>query len=229
MPGIVLAFSGGIDSTVLLHDLAARGRQVACLTLDYPGQPRQEVVRTAELVQGVARRYRGMITHHVCTVRHQGDDGPGLPLNPILTILSTASELAAQLGAEAIAFAELSPRRIRVRKKKGRTTDEAVTQAFALRFALCVRLRHEEKVAVWAPFAELSRAEVIGLSRKWEVPLELTWSCFADGEAHCGRCPGCYRRRKGFEEFAAGRRGRRLQDQTEYATDLEREPVLQTV
>jgi 7-cyano-7-deazaguanine synthase len=54
------------------------------------------------------------------------------------------------------------------------------------------------ELIVEAPLLELSRAEVIRLGSRLEVPFQLTWSCFANNEKPCGRCLPCTTRTEGF-------------------------------
>jgi 7-cyano-7-deazaguanine synthase len=54
------------------------------------------------------------------------------------------------------------------------------------------------ELSVEAPLLELTRAEVIRLGSRLEVPFELTWSCYAGGDTPCGRCLACATRTAGF-------------------------------
>ena len=58
------------------------------------------------------------------------------------------------------------------------------------------------RLAIERPLEKLTKPEVIRLSSRLKVPLELTWSCHRDGERHCWGCSGCLSRRRSFH--AAG-------------------------
>jgi 7-cyano-7-deazaguanine synthase len=75
------------------------------------------------------------------------------------------------------------------------------TPEFFRSFAVAVNLAVGGKTTVVAPFAGLSKAEVIRRGR--ELPLQLTMSCLRpiDGR-HCGRCNKCAERQAAF--VAAG-------------------------
>lgn len=61
------------------------------------------------------------------------------------------------------------------------------------------RLR-EQRLRVWRPLSDLSKAEVIELAASLRVPFELTWSCHQTGDRHCGSCEGCLTRGRAFAE-----------------------------
>ncbi|MEM0375715.1 MAG: 7-cyano-7-deazaguanine synthase [Nitrososphaerota archaeon] len=66
------------------------------------------------------------------------------------------------------------------------------------------------RVEVEAPLMGLSKLEVVRLALELGVPLELTWSCWREGEVHCGVCEGCRKRKEVFRELG-------IRDRTEYA------------
>lgn len=65
-------------------------------------------------------------------------------------------------------------------------------------------------VRLKAPLNYMSKADIIALGDKLGVDYSSTWSCYAGGEKHCGKCPTCYARKAAF--IAAG-----VEDRTEYA------------
>lgn len=46
----------------------------------------------------------------------------------------------------------------------------------------------------------LDKPDLIQWSKKINLPIERTWSCYMDGKNHCGACDGCYKRIESFKE-----------------------------
>jgi 7-cyano-7-deazaguanine synthase len=81
--------------------------------------------------------------------------------------------------------------------------------AFFSGFAALARMALDHPIEVIAPFANMSKAEVLDRGRN--LPLEHTFSCVAPvGHAHCQSCNKCGERRKAFS--AVG-----IEDPTAYA------------
>lgn len=48
------------------------------------------------------------------------------------------------------------------------------------------------------PLAKMNRKEIVKLAIRLKTPIELTWSCHREGNAHCGRCYACRQRLEAF-------------------------------
>lgn len=55
------------------------------------------------------------------------------------------------------------------------------------------------KVEVISPVGNLMKHEVVREGVALDAPFHLTWSCYRDGEHHCGRCGPCFMRKTAFE------------------------------
>jgi 7-cyano-7-deazaguanine synthase len=51
-----------------------------------------------------------------------------------------------------------------------------------------------------APLVDLLKPDIVRLGSELGAPMELTWSCYREGEVHCGECEACQHRRFGFSE-----------------------------
>jgi len=67
-------------------------------------------------------------------------------------------------------------------------------EAMASAAALC----HFEPVMLLAPFDTYTKAEIVALGASLSVPFSETWSCYAGGRKHCGRCGTDVERKEAF-------------------------------
>jgi len=54
------------------------------------------------------------------------------------------------------------------------------------------------KIELLQPLATYMKHEIVKIGERVGVPWELTWSCYDDGEQHCGECAPCYMRKTAF-------------------------------
>ena len=65
------------------------------------------------------------------------------------------------------------------------------------------RGRENSSIQFVNPLISYGKSDVLRLALRLKVPLELTWSCYEDGQVPCGKCRGCLMRRKAFEDVGA--------------------------
>ncbi|MGH2437684.1 MAG: 7-cyano-7-deazaguanine synthase [bacterium] len=118
-----------------------------------------------------------------------------------VALLSKAGIYCSQYGISRIVLGPLA----------GNPFPDATPQFFdAMASALSLGLAHA--ITIEAPFASMTKREVIQLGVELGVPLELTLSCMNPQDSrHCGKCSKCRERRDAFND--AG-----VPDATTYAT-----------
>jgi pyridinium-3,5-biscarboxylic acid mononucleotide sulfurtransferase len=76
LPGAVVAFSGGVDSTALLHACrAALGERAVAVTADSPSLPRAELAEARELAQQIGVRHLVLPTHELDQAGYRANAG----------------------------------------------------------------------------------------------------------------------------------------------------------
>jgi 7-cyano-7-deazaguanine synthase len=53
---------------------------------------------------------------------------------------------------------------------------------------------------IYAPFLDISKAQIAYMALGLDVPLHLTWSCYKGGENHCGKCGTCVERLEAIDD-----------------------------
>jgi len=211
----VVVLSGGPDSAAVAYWAESQGYQIFSITFNYG----QIAVKETEAAQKIAAKL-GTVTKiiNLSALKEIFSDvtclcNRDIPLtdefsSPIIVpfrnaiFLSTAVAYAVSVGASHIfygAHGSDEPNYPDCRKE------------FYEAFEKAARLGTETDIAIQAPFNGCRKSELLKEAIELGVPLELTWSCYRDGEKHCGRCESCTNRKRAFAE--AG-----ITDPTEYET-----------
>jgi 7-cyano-7-deazaguanine synthase len=215
--------SGGLDSTVLVAEEAARGEVqpiYVSVGLAWEGAERAIVSRllASAAFDGCVRPLVSLTvdvrdvyaaTHWAVQGRppayHTPDEDVYLPGRNII-LLGKAGVYCAAANLDRLVLGTLAHNPF---------PDATPEFRAAMARALSLGLAHELQIE--APYAETSKADVIRRGRALGVPFELTLSCMSPvqvvqgGFVHCGTCSKCRERHDAFVE--AG-----LVDPTTYAT-----------
>lgn len=213
---LVLVYSGGLDSTVLLHHLLAEGHEIHCLGIDYGQRHRRELVSGQAICERLGVEYRVVDLTAIRPLLKGSSltDSVSLPEgaynienmkstvvpNRNMILLSLAIAWAASLRADAVAYAAHAgdhPLYPDCRPEFAQAMDRAA--------ALC----DWNPVRLLRPFIDMGKRDIVRRGAELGVPFELTWSCYQGGQRHCGRCGTCRERRDAFAR--AG-----IPDPTEY-------------
>lgn len=56
-----------------------------------------------------------------------------------------------------------------------------------------------KQVKIMMPVGNLMKHEIVAEGLRLNAPMDLTWSCYRNGQTHCGRCGPCHMRRIAFQ------------------------------
>jgi 7-cyano-7-deazaguanine synthase len=191
--GIVVLFSGGVDSTVLATMALRKKKLAACVLIDY-GQPAfwQEQNAASDWCEAndvmfiAARSMLPVVRMELGT----GVEGPRVVPLRNAVMLGMACAYAVQLGVNEVWY--------------GAIADDAADypdcrSSWIMDFN---RVSEVEGVHVRAPLVRKSKAEVLAMADAFGVDLESCWSCYEptkEGQA-CETCNSCRSRLGSLEE-----------------------------
>lgn len=220
MKKVVVVYSGGLDSTVLLYDMLACAAEVRALSIDYGQRHGVELERAAGIAAAAGVEHRIVDLRSVTPLLagssltdssvevaegHYEEESMKNTVVPNrnMILLSLAAAWAISLKYDAIAYA-------------AHGGDHAIypdcRDVFTVAMAEAIRLADWHQVELIRPFVKMTKADIVRRGVEVGAPLERTWSCYKGGALHCGRCGTCIERREAF--YLAG-----VDDPTAYAPD----------
>jgi 7-cyano-7-deazaguanine synthase len=218
----VVIYSGGLDSTTLLYHLLAEGHEVKALSVNYGQRHMSREMAAAGAVCARLKIEQRTIDLRALVTLFGGNaltnTGVALPEgayapetiaqttvpNRNMVMLSVGIAWAVALKFDAVAFGA---------HRGERTNYPDCQPPFAEAMDQAARECDSKPIRVLAPFVNGVKADIVRRGAEIGVPFNLTWSCYAGGEQHCGRCGTCIDRRTAFLQADVA-------DPTNYEADL---------
>ncbi|MCL2143018.1 MAG: 7-cyano-7-deazaguanine synthase QueC [Methanomassiliicoccaceae archaeon] len=211
MPKAVVLLSGGLDSAVTLACSVNDGNETVALSFRY-GQRHTKELNSAkavashynvrhEIIDIDLSAFRSSLVDVSGEIRKDGKDiGNDIPDTYVparnMIFLSIAAGLCESLGAEMIYIGANS-----VDYSGYPDCRKEFFDAFAEAIKKGTKAGTEGKhIKIMTPILDLSKSQIVMLGKRLNVPLHLTWSCYAGNDKACGRCDSCILRLKGFAD-----------------------------
>lgn len=200
-----LICSGGLDSVSLAYHLAHKKQLSGLISFDYSQRHKKELeyaVRCAEKLQvpvhlidisSIGKALSGSALTDDIDVPdgHYAEENMKLTVVPNRNaiFLTIAFGIAVASNADAVAIA-------------AHGGDHFIypdcRPEFLEAFNIMENLALEGAVRLIAPYAKMTKAEIVADGMKTGTPFAETWSCYKSGQHHCGRCGTCVERREAF-------------------------------
>ncbi|BCH19269.1 MULTISPECIES: 7-cyano-7-deazaguanine synthase QueC [unclassified Mesorhizobium] len=200
--------SGGLDSVSLAHKVATEQKLIGLLSFDYGQRHKKELGFAAMCAKRLG------VPHQIVDIRDVGRNLSGSALtdnvdvpdghyaedsmritvvpNRNAIMLAIAFGVAAAQQADAVATAVHGGDHFIYPDCRPAFIDAFQTmQNHALAGYADIRL--------YAPYVNMSKADIVSEGAKYATPFEATWSCYKGGARHCGRCGTCVERREAFD------------------------------
>jgi 7-cyano-7-deazaguanine synthase len=208
----VVVCSGGLDSTVVAAVLRREVDDLTLLHFRYGCRAEErELDRVARIAKALDAELRVMdmpaqaVSGSSLTTGEQGISGPvegaeyaheWVPARN-LQMISLAVGYAESKGAGVVAFGGNL-------EESGAYPDNEQEFGVMLNKALPYATQNGVRVRLEMPVGNLMKHEIVKLGREVDAPFGLTWSCYHNGERHCGECGPCHMRKTAFGRNGMG-------------------------
>lgn len=207
----VVLLSGGMDSATCCYEAKAAGYSLYALTVNY-GQRAQRELQAAQAIAGAVGAVQhpiypldltlwggSALTDASIAVPTGGVDESTIPVTYVparnTILLSLALAWAEVLGAAAIyigvnsrdysGYPDCRPEFIAAYQNLIHVATKATIQGASIR--------------IETPLQNLSKVQIARRALELGVPLDVTWSCYADGPEPCGVCDSCRLRQEAID------------------------------
>lgn len=203
---VVVLCSGGIDSTVALHEACQSHEVLAGLSCNYGSKHNHKEIPFAEYqcgLLGVPHRtidlgfIGSLFSSDLLQSGGEIPEGHYEEANMRQTVvpfrngimLAAAAGLAESIEAEGLVIG-------------AHAGDHAIypdcREPFMLAMSQAIEAGTYAQVKVLRPFISATKADIVARGHRLGVDFNQTWSCYKGADIHCGACGTCVERREAF-------------------------------
>lgn len=204
MDKVLVMLSGGLDSATCLYWAKQKFSDVSAITFNYFGRLVQEKRAAAKLAKGAGMAeliqvdlpfVKEASDFYNGRLKKQDSDTLWSSYVPARNLMfySIAAHYAEYLGAKWIIGGH-NLHDVKFFRDASRDYIEKLNALLKEGCLLC----NGQAYRILLPLSGMNRKEIIRLAIKLRTPIEQTWSCHREGNAHCGRCYACKQRLEAF-------------------------------
>ena len=211
-------YSGGLDSTVLLHQLIAQCQEVECVNFNY-GSNHNDMERTMACLNVKRLGLNPIIEVPLAFVKnlftssllsgaetipegHYQEETMRSTVVPFRNgiLIAIAAGIAESNGCDMVSYGAHAGDHYIYPDCRPQFID-AMSDA--------VREGTEKQIKLHAPFYNMTKGDVVSMGSILGVNFKHTYSCYKGNTLHCGVCGACNERKEAFKEVG-------VKDPTEY-------------
>jgi 7-cyano-7-deazaguanine synthase len=230
MSKCVVIFSGGADSTVILHHAIKNFDEVYCLTYNYNQRHKLEIEKainyTADLGVGEGQKIQQHtivdLTFYAKLADSSALTNPDIDVPKMRDVIGEAQNKShvpnRNMTMLSIAAAYAESRKCDTVLYGAALVDDTSghwdgTSEFLKRINDCLALNRLHKIQVEAPLIKLSKEEIFKYGIELGADFSKTLTCYNGDQIACGTCPACSSRIAGWVKA-------KLIDPIQYAIDI---------
>lgn len=201
---VILLYSGGLDSTVLLYWLRESGNEVECLGFDYGQRHRRELNAAYMICEKLKVPFKSVdldlsFAGSLIGKFRRGGIRPAPP--PAEEMIGAPTVVAGRnLLFLSCALNHALGRRFDAIAIGAHAGDAEVyadcREEFLAGFEQMARQTYAPTFEVIRPFITWAKSGIVLVGKKLRVPFEKTWSCYVGETMPCGTCGACVERAK---------------------------------
>jgi len=206
MSKVLVVYSGGLDSTVLLKKILDEHDEVVAINFNYKSKHNASERKAAEKI---CKKLNVVLTEvdlpfindlfKSDLLKSGGDipEGHYEAENMKSTVVPFRNGIMLSI---AVGYAEsIDANTVCLANHLG---DRAIYPDCSIEFieamADAAFLGTYKKIKLLAPFTKIRKEEVVKLGLEINAPMEMSWSCYKGGKVHCGVCATCEERKTSF-------------------------------
>lgn len=203
----VCVLSGGMDSTTLLYQLLAEGKEVSAISFNYGQRHKKELESAKATCQKLNVPHkivdlsflRELISNSALTSDIEVPEGHYQDENMKLTVVPNRNMIMASI---AIGYAvNIGAQEVALGVHAG---DHAIypdcRPIFINALSVVSEISNFQPVSIYAPFLYADKGDIATIGKELGVDYSLTWTCYKGEENACGKCGACQERAEAFEK-----------------------------